>query len=557
MQEACDVAIVGGGAAGCILAARLSEDPARRVILVEAGQDTPPDEVPSDIRDTFPIAYFNPSYFWPGLKASGRVGGAQVPYSQPRVMGGGSSVMGMWALRGMPGDYDAWRDAGAAGWSWSDVLPSFNRLEHDLDFAGPFHGGEGPIPIRRHPPDTWPGFVTALAKASAKRQLPLRDDLNADFADGVFAVPVTNDAGGRVSSAMGYLTDAVRCRPNLEVVSGAHVTRVILENRRAVGVEVRRGTDIHVLRSREVILSSGGIHSPALLLRSGIGPAGDLHAIGISPHVDLPGVGRRLQNHCVVNLATILSPGARQSPVLRTYGVACARVSSNIAGAMPGDLHLQFIAKIGAYAHGDRIGMVGAALYAPVSRGGVTLLSPDPAATPKVDFRLLDDPLDRVRMDRIVELGLDLLDDPDVAATHGKIFAVLPSSLARRLNRPGRANRVASSVIATLLDAPPAIRRHVLRRVGHPIPSSGARSQQIDALLDFIMPVFHPTGTCSMGAGGDDAAVVDPRCRVRGVDGLRVVDASIMPIIPRGNTCIPTMMVAEHAAALIAAARDC
>jgi 5-(hydroxymethyl)furfural/furfural oxidase len=222
---------------------------------------------------------------------------------------------------------------------------------------------------------------------------------------------------------------------------------------------------------------------------------------------------------------------------------------------MPGDLHLQFIAKIGAYAHGDRIGMVGAALYAPVSRGSVTLLSPDPAATPKVDFRFLDDPLDRVRMHRIVELGLDLLDDPDVAATHGEIFAVLPSSLARRLNRPGLANRVASSVIATLLDAPPAIRRHVLRRVGHPIASSGARSQQIDTLLDFIMPVFHPTATCSMGAGGDDAAVVDPRCRVRGVDGLRIVDASIMPIIPRGNTCIPTMMVAEHAAALIAAAR--
>ena len=549
MQNAWDVLIVGGGAAGCILAARLSEDESTRVMLIEAGRDTPPGAVPQDIRDTFPVAYFNPSYFWPGLTASGNAGSPQVPYSQPRVMGGGSSVMGMWALRGMPGDYDAWREAGAAGWGWEDVLPAFKRLERDLDHAGPLHGVDGPVPIRRPPRQAWPGFVNALVEASARRQLPLREDMNADFADGIFPVPFANDGAGRVSSAMGYLTDTVRPRPNLEIMSGATALRIVLEGRRAVGVEARRAGRTDVLKAREVIVSAGAIHSPALLLRSGIGTAEELRAIGITPRINLPGVGRGLQNHCVVNLATRLVPSARQSPALRSYGVACARVSSGAEGAGAGDLHLQFMAKLGNYAHGDRLGMVGAALYAPVSHGSVALQSADADVMPKVDFCFLQEPLDRIRMRQIVELGLDLLQDPLVAPTHGDIFTVVPSSLTRRLNRPSLRNRALSRVIAALLDAPAAIQRHALARVGHMVDADARGTDRLDALLEFIMPVFHPTGTCRMGAGDDPAAVTDAHCRVQGVGGLRVIDASIMPVIPRANTCIPTMMVAEHAAA--------
>jgi 5-(hydroxymethyl)furfural/furfural oxidase len=556
MQTSCDILIIGGGAAGCVLAARLSEDAATRVVLVEAGQDTPPGAVPDDIQDAFPVSYFNPSYFWPSLNASANLGSAPTPYQQPRVMGGGSSVMGMWALRGMPGDYDAWRDAGATGWAWSDMLPMFRRIERDRDYDGPEHGRDGPIPIGRHPRASWPKFVDALVEACAKRQLPLRGDLNTDFADGAFPTPYATENNRRVSTANGYLTDAVRRRPNLEIVANATATRIVLDGSRATGAEIRSSAGTVTVNAREVIVSAGGIHSPAALLRSGIGAAADLKALGITPRIDLPGVGRGLQNHCVVNLSTRIEPHARRPAGIRTYGVACARVSSRAQGAVDGDLHFQFMQRLGAYAHGERLGMVGAALYAPVSRGAVALASADPSVPPKVDFRFLSDDLDRVRMRQAVRLGLDLLRDPAVAGTHGEIFLVIPSSLTRKLNRPSVRNRVLSRAIAAWLDAPHALRRHAIARIGHIIDTdANAADRDIDTLLDFIMPVFHPTGSCRMGRAGDPDAVVDPRCRVRGVDGLRVVDASVMPVIPRANTCFPTMAVAERAADLIKAER--
>jgi choline dehydrogenase-like flavoprotein len=553
-----DIAIIGGGAAGCILAARLSEDPGRRVALFEAGADTPPEAMPADIRDPFPIAYSNPAYFWPGLTAVGLTGMPPSNYVQPRIMGGGSSVTGMLALRGMPHDYDAWRDNGATGWGWNDVLPAFNRLEHDFDFAGPQHGQDGPIPVRRYAADLWPGFVRAVCQAAERRGLPFHHDFNADFADGVFPIPVANDSKSRVSSATGYLTAEVRRRTNLKITSHAYVKRILIEGQRAVGAEVQcNGQNLKVY-AREVIVSAGGILSPALLLRSGIGHADDLRSIGISPCINLPGVGRGLQNHCVVNLATILARHARQALTLRTYGLACARVSSHATGAPPGDLHLQIIARTGAYAHGDRIGLIAAALYAPISRGSVTLASADPYKLPSVDFRLLEDPLDRQRMRQIIRLALDLLKDEVVAPVHSEVFAVIPSSLVRRLNRPSLANRLMSMAMAVVLDAPASVRRMALRRAGHLINLDDELiAEQVDALLEFTVPVYHPTGSCTMGRADDVRAVVDPCCRVRGIGGLRVVDASIMPVIPSGNTCLPAMMVAEHAARLIVTSSSC
>jgi 5-(hydroxymethyl)furfural/furfural oxidase len=546
MTKSCDILIIGGGAAGCVLAARLSEDAGTRVILVEAGRDTPPGDVPADIRDTFPISYFNPGYFWPGVRAITNAGGAAAPYSQARVMGGGSSVMGMWALRGMPGDYDAWRDAGAAGWGWEDVLPAFRRLERDTDFDGPLHGKDGAVPVRRHPRAAWPRFVSALVEACEQRQLPAREDANADFADGTFPVPFANTAaGGRVSSAIGYLTEAVRRRPNLEVIAGAAATRLVMDGARVTGAAIVRGVDSETIVAAETIVSAGAIHSPALLLRSGIGPGDELAAVGIVPRVERAGVGRGLQNHFVVNLATWLAPQARQDAALRTYGVACARVSSHLDGAVPGDLHLQFMAKLSAYPHGDRLGMVGTALYAPLSRGAVTLAGPDPAAPPAVDFRFLSAPLDRLRMRKAVSLGLDLLQDRRVGAMHGgEIFIVVPSSLTRKLNRPSLRNQLLSGVIAAMLDGPAPLRRFALSKVGQRIDPSARSPEALDALLEHVMPVFHPTGTCMMGRADDPGAVTDSDCRVRGVLGLRVIDASIMPVIPTANTCIPTMMVA-------------
>jgi 5-(hydroxymethyl)furfural/furfural oxidase len=213
-----DVVIVGGGTAGCILASRLSEDTSRTVILIEAGADTPPWAIPQDIRDTYPLAYSNPNYFWPDLQAIGGIGSRQSRYPQVGIMGGGSSVMGMSALRGQPADYDAWRSQGATGWAWDDALPAFKRLEHDLDFSGPAHRQDGPAPIRRHFRAQWPGFAHAISVAAERRGLCYCEDINADFGDGVFPVPVTNDENGRVPAATGYLTSVVRPRPNLTML---------------------------------------------------------------------------------------------------------------------------------------------------------------------------------------------------------------------------------------------------------------------------------------------------------------------------------------------------
>ncbi|MCO5066162.1 MAG: GMC family oxidoreductase N-terminal domain-containing protein [Rhizobiaceae bacterium] len=547
MAEA-DVIIVGAGAAGCVLAARLSEDPLRRVVLIEAGQDTPPGDIPADIRNAYPVSYSNPAYFWPGLSASARRAEQAAPFLQARVLGGGTSVMGMWALRGQPDDYDGWREAGAIGWGWDDVLPSFRRLEHDADFDNALHGTDGPIPVRRHFREQWPGYAQAAAHAAARMGLSCREDLNGDFADGMFPVPVTTEGNERVSAASGYLTASVRARANLAVRTDQTVTRIQFDGKRACGVEIRHHDGrLEAIGGREVIVACGAIHSPALLLRSGIGPASKLRAHGIAPLADLP-VGRNLQNHCVLNLAMPLVRSARQSARLNTYGLACARVSSNLAGGSPGDLLLQFIARTSPNAHGNRLGILGAALYAPQSRGVVSLRSADPLAAPVVDFNLLGHGSDVARMSKAALLSLELLSSPEMRQVRGPVFAVEPGSLVRRLNRPAPLYRLMSALLAAALDAPAPVRNAVLRRAGTLL------SEPFDIgpkeLLRYVTPIFHPAGTCRMGAADADEAVVDPHCRVRKVEGLCVVDASIMPIIPAANTCLPTLMVAEHFAAM-------
>jgi 5-(hydroxymethyl)furfural/furfural oxidase len=546
-----DVAIVGAGAAGSILAARLTEDRARHVVLIEAGIDTPPGHVPADIRDEFPTAYSNPSYFWPGLTAIAQPGHGKSPFPQARVMGGGSSVMGMWALRGMPGDYDAWRDAGVVGWSWDDVLPFFRKLESDLDYSGPFHGNDGPIPVRRNALAVWPQFVRALAAAANKLGLPLRDDMNGDFEDGVFPVPVANNADGRVSGSDAYLTSAVRNRFNLTIMTEVEARRIVFSGHQVTGLEVFGKRRSETLRCRQVIAAAGAIGSPTLLLRSGIGPGSELQTLGISPIVDLRGVGENLQNHCILNFGTRIAPSARQSHNLRSYGLACARLSSGHANRKPGDLHLQFITKTSLHPHGDRIGLVGAALYAPLSRGKVSLIAPHASIPPKIEFRFLEHASDRERMMAVVRAAMGLLTDPAVRARRDDVFTVAPSSMVRRLSRPGIVNYSMSLILAMVLDAPASIRRQVIERAGKVLSESDLETSSGSDLLGDVAAIFHPAGTCSMGVKTNPLSVVDSVCRVWGTVGLRVVDASIMPSIPTGNTCLPTMMIGERAARLI------
>jgi 5-(hydroxymethyl)furfural/furfural oxidase len=343
----------------------------------------------------------------------------------------------------------------------------------------------------------------------------------------------------------------VRRRPNLKVLCNATVERVLFDSRSARGVAIRDSSGGRTLTGHAIYLSAGAIGSPALLLRSGIGEAEALRRLGIEPVTDLRGVGRGLQNHCIVNLAAWIAPSARQPDAMRTYALACARASSKLPLGRPGDLHLQFITRTSPNAHGDRLGIVGAALYAPLSRGSVTLRTPDPATPPDVAFNFLDHPADAERLAAVVGMALSLLDAPAVRALRGEVIAVTPSSLVRRLNRPDPRTRLAARLLAALLDAPAPFRRLVMQRAGTPLAhQDDLAANSAKQLLDYVQPVFHPAGTCAIGAADDPLAVLDPTCRVRGVEHLSVVDASVMPHIPTGNTCLPTMMVAEHAAEL-------
>ena len=293
-----DYVIVGGGSAGCALAARLSERPGNDVLLVEAGEDYPPGQEPAELKDSFAAtAHSNPRFTWTGLTAAFLPRGNrpdQRPrrrYTQGRVMGGGSSVNGMVAIRGLPSDYDNWAAQGAVGWDWEGVLPSFRRLESDQDFDGPMHGTDGPIGLRRVPEERWPGFVRAVIASFEEAGYKRHADQNAIFEDGVYPIAISNINDQRVSTAMAYLTPEVRARKNFSVLSESHAERILFDGKRVTGLCVARRGETVEIAAREVIASSGALHSPALLLRSGIGPAAELAALGIGVVADRPGVG--------------------------------------------------------------------------------------------------------------------------------------------------------------------------------------------------------------------------------------------------------------------------
>jgi 5-(hydroxymethyl)furfural/furfural oxidase len=555
-----DFLIVGGGSAGATLAARLSEDPATRVLLVEAGADTPPDATPADIADTFPSSALNPGYFWPKLEAVRVPGGGLHPFPQARVMGGGSSVMAMVALRGMPADYDAWVAAGADGWGWSDVLTYFRRLENDLD-RDRSQSEPRPYTIRRIPSEEWPAFVASVERAAQGAGLRSVADINESPGDGFFPMPLSQDENDtRSSSASGYLTRAVRKRSNLAIWPETRAIALRFDGLRACAAVVERAGERREIDAREVVLSAGAIHSPAMLLGAGIGPAEELQRNGITPLVDRRGVGRNLQNHPYLHFAVTLPARSRLRPNLRRFALAGIRQSSGLDGGSEADLMVFVFARVSARAFGPDMAMLGAALYAPHSRGTVTLRGPHADVSPHVDFRLLDDPRDPPRLLKAARLVEALLIDLAVAQTYSDAFLLPPTMALNQFNRPGPAGALLAAAAKAALNLPPPLSRALIGpaiRPGRWLANRHRRAPLSDReLLAAAVPMAHPCGTCAIGRPDDPIAVVDAACRVYGVSNLRVVDASIMPRVPSANTNLPSIMIGERAADMIRTRRS-
>ena len=564
-----DYIICGGGSAGSVMANRLSARSANKVLLLEAGQDTPHGKVPAAVLDSYPgTAYLNPAFTWNQLKVTTEVISHNNPeekrpplrtYEQARILGGGSSINGQLANRGAPSDYDEWEERGATGWRWEDCLPYFKKVERDMDFDGPYHGKEGRIPVRRIFPDLWPEHAKAVAEAFKQAGWKYLLDQNAEWEDGYFPITISNAFERRVSAAIGYLDPGTRLRENLTISTGTTVASLIFDGMQCVGVKAMVNGREQEFRAKEVILSSGAIHSPAHLMRAGIGPAGHLREMGIEVRKALPGVGQRLQDHPAAAVAAFLKPHAR---IIHDYSrrhiYTALRYSTNLPGIPAGDMMTVVTNKTSWHKVGEQIGSFIVTVYKTYSETGeVKLNSPDWRAEPSVDFNLLSDQRDLERMmDGVRRFSAMHLTDVMKSVTENP-FPASYSDKVRQVGLLNKKNKLLTDVFAKMLDGPAALRNYLIKNY----VMEGVTIQDMltddDALEGFVrkasVGVWHASCTCRMGAEDDPMSVTNPAGRVKGVGGLRVVDASIFPQVPCANTNFPVLMTAEKVADAILA----